>query len=149
MGACRKGSTSTGSVSDPKAAFIQECLSAPFDHTQSCSSSSGNLGKYERYSKGQNYALDIWISCLVGKMSAVLISDLMACLGALLFICISNVWVVVIMIAYNQQVQQLSSLEKLQISEKHKCFLKPTIFIKKNQMTQPSSNTIPTLYSPV
>lgn len=58
-------------------------------------------GKYERYSKRQNYALDIWISCLVGKMSAVLISDLMACLGVLLFICISNVWVVVIMIAYN------------------------------------------------
>lgn len=39
--------------------------------------------------------------CLLGKMSAVLISDLMACLGVLLFICISNVWIVVMMIAYN------------------------------------------------
>lgn len=85
MGACRKRRASMGSVSDPEAAFIQECLLAPFDHAQPCSSSSGNLGKYERYSKGHNYSLDIWISCPVGKTSTVLISDLMECLGVLLF----------------------------------------------------------------
>lgn len=87
-------------MTDPEAAFIQECWLVPFDHAQSCSSSSGNLGKYERYSEGHNYSLDIWISCPVGKMSAVLISDLMACLGVLLFIH-TRVWVVVIIIVHN------------------------------------------------
>lgn len=101
MGAYRKRRTSTGSVSDPEAAFVQEFLLAPFDHAQSCSSSSGNLGNYERYSKGHNYSLDIWISCPVGKISAVLISDLKACLGVLLFMYTSNGWVAVIIIVYN------------------------------------------------
>lgn len=78
VGACRKRGTSTGSVYDPEAAFIQEYLLVQFDHAQSCSSSFGDLGKYERYSKGKNYALGIWVSWLVSKMSVVLISDLMA-----------------------------------------------------------------------
>lgn len=101
MSACRKRGTSSGSVPDPEAAFIQEYLLVQFHHAQSCSSSSGDLGKYERHSKGQNYALDIWISCLVNKMSGVLISDLVEWLGALLFIYKCNVWVVVVIIGYN------------------------------------------------
>lgn len=45
--------------------------------------------------------LDIWILCLESRMSAVLIVNLMGCLGVLLFIYTSNVYVVMIINVYN------------------------------------------------